>query len=592
MLKSLRIKFTAAFIAMVLVSMLVSGVYLISVLDTYFINNLGDKLLVEARLVKEMVISELDTPKPLSFVMEELAGRLGKITSTRITIVDAKGAVLGDSHESISQLENHLERPEIQQAMQEGIGFLERESTTLDTKMMYLALPVEKAGETQGFVRLALPITEITMALSRLWFMLFIALVLATGIAGILGYKLAQRLTRPIQEMTVSAQKIAAGDFGLCTYTVNQDEIGVLGQALNQMSQRLKETIDEVSAGKSKLESVLANMDSGVIFIRQDGTVDLINPAAQKILGIKTGITDDCQKVEIINNHQLRGLIDKALETQNTVKEDLFILSPQEKNAEANITPITGRDNSGLGAVVVLHDITEFRRLERMRADFIANVSHELKTPVTSLKGYAETLLDGALDDPATAREFIRIILTESERLRMLIKDLLDLSRIESARDQVRWRKIDIKVLLRSLEVKFKPQLETRQIELNYILPQKLPYAWGDYSMIEQVLVNLTDNAIKYSPTGGKVEIAVSDLAEGILIEVIDSGPGIPADDLARIFERFYRVDKGRGRKQGGTGLGLAITKHILEIHGTQIKAESTLGQGSRFYFVLGKTYS
>jgi PAS domain S-box len=589
MLKSLRMKFTVGFIALTLIFMLLSGVYLIRVLDNYFMDNLHDKLLVEARLVREMVISELDNQKPLPSAMEGLAGKLGKVTSTRITIIDAKGVVLGDSHEAPSQLENYLERPEIQQAIREGVGTLERESTTLNIEMMYLALPVEKDGEIKGLVRLALPITDITIALSRLWLKLFTALVLATGIAGILGFKLAQRLTKPIQEMTAAAQKIAGGDFILCTYTANEDEIGVLGQSLNQMSQKLKETINEVSTGKSKLESVLANMVSGVIFIRQDGTIDLINPAALKIFGIEPKAINDCQQVQIINNDHLYKLIDKALETRKTVKEDLLISSPQEKNIEVNITPITGREDSKLGAVVVLHDITVFRKLERVRSDFIANVSHELKTPVTSLKGYAETLLDGALDDPETAREFVRIILTESERLRMLINDLLELSRIESARDQVRWQKIDIKSLLRSLEVKFKPQQEAGQIGLNFILPRKLPYAWGDYSMIEQVLVNLTDNAIKYSPIGGKVKIAVSDQAYGILFEVIDCGPGIPAHDLARVFERFYRVDKGRGRKQGGTGLGLAIAKHILEIHGTQIKVESTLGRGSRFYFVLGK---
>lgn len=222
-----------------------------------------------------------------------------------------------------------------------------------------------------------------------------------------------------------------------------------------------------------------------------------------------------------------------------------------------------------------------------MRRDFVANVSHELKTPVTSLKGYAETLLDGALDDPETAREFVRIILTESERLRMLVDDLLELSRIESGKDSVEWQKIDVSALLHSLEVKLRPQLEARQIELTVVCPEKLPYAWGDYSMIEQVLTNLTDNAIKYSAIGEKVKIVASQESDGILFEVIDSGPGIPEHDLPRVFERFYRVDKGRNRKQGGTGLGLAIVKHILETHGTRIQVESTLGRGSRFYFML-----
>jgi len=587
-LKSLRMKFTVGFIALALISMFVSGVYLIKVLDSYFMDNLRDKLLVEARLVREMVINEFDVPKPTS-AMENLAGQLGKVTSTRITIIDANGTVLGDSQQAPDQMENHLQRPEIQQALKEGVGITERESTTLNTEMMYLALPVEENGETKGFVRLALPLTEITMALSRLWGMLITALLLATVLAGVLGFKLAQRLTRPIQEMTAAAQKIAGGDFSLRTYTTNQDEIGLLGQALNQMAQQLKETIDEVSTGKSKLESVLANMVSGVIFLRQDGRIDLINPAARQILGIKQEIFKGRQQVEIIRNYQLSSLIFKTLETRKVVKQDLSILFPHERTVEVNITPISDREDSNLGVVVVLHDITDFRKLERMRTDFVANVSHELKTPITSLKGYAETLLDGALDDTETSREFIKIILNESERLRILINDLLELSRIESAVDPIQWQKINVPSFLRSLEVKLKPLLDARQIQLEISLPEKLSFAWGDYSMIEQVMTNLIDNAIKYSPVGSRVKTQVSEQDEGILFEVIDSGIGIPEQDLTRIFERFYRVDKGRSRKLGGTGLGLAIVKHILEIHGSQIKVESAPGRGSRFYFILLK---
>jgi two-component system phosphate regulon sensor histidine kinase PhoR len=568
--------------------MLVSGVYLINVLDNYFMDNLRGKLLVEANLLREMVIYEYDAQKPSS-TMDELAGKLGKVTSTRITVIDADGVVIGDSQEEPSHMENHLERPEIQQAISDGVGIVERESTTLNTEMMYLALPVEKNGVLKGFVRLALPITEITMTLSRLWIMLFTALLLAIALAGVLGFKLAQRLTKPIQEMTVAAQKIAGGDFSLRTYTTSQDEIGVLGQALNQMAQQLKETIDEVITGKSKLESVLANMVSGVIFLRQDGRVELINPAAGQILGINPILSGSRQQVEIIRNYQLSTLIATALKMGKAIKEELLILVPHEKNVQVNITSITGREDSNLGAVVVLHDITDFRKLERMRTDFVANVSHELKTPVTSLKGYAETLLDGALDDSETAREFVKIILTESERLRILIDELLKLSRIESTANPVMWQKINIDALIGSLKVKFKPQIKERQVELEFTRPEYQLIAMGDNSMIEQVLTNLIDNAIKYSPVGGKVKMAVSEQAEGILFEVIDTGSGIPEQELKRIFERFYRVDKGRSRKLGGTGLGLAIVKHILETHGSQIKVESTLGRGSRFYFTLPK---
>lgn len=588
MIRSLRMKFAVGFIALAFLSMLVSGIYLIKVLDNYFMDNLRDKLLIEAKLVREIVIDELKAVQPTSSI-EKRAIDLGKVTSSRITIIDPNGVVLGDSEQDPAQMVNHLQRPEIQQAISEGVGISQRESTTLNEKMMYLALPVEDGGKQLGFIRLSLPLTEITAALSRLWMMLFVALVIAIVLAGLLGFKFSQRLTRPIQEMTAAAERIAGGDFSLRTYTTSRDEIGALAQALNQMAQQLKETIEEVSTGKSKLETVLANMVSGVIFLKQNGKVDLINPAALRILEIETKNINDRQQVEIIHNYELSKLIKDALEAHQAAKEDLLILSPREKNVEVNITPITSKDDSNVGVVVVLHDITDIRRLERMRTDFVANVSHELKTPVTSLKGYAETLLDGALDDAETAREFIGIILAESERLRLLIDDLLELSRIESAKDLVKWQKIDVSSLLKSLKVKFKPQLETRQMGLDLVCPQDLPCAWGDYNILEQVLINLTDNAIKYSPIGSRVRIAVSDQPEELLFEVADNGPGIPTQDLPRIFERFYRVDKGRNRKQGGTGLGLSIVKHLLEIHGAEIHVESVLGRGSRFYFSLPK---
>ena len=573
---------------LVLFSMLLSGVYLLNVLGSYFMDNLREKLLVEARLVREMVSQELDAQRPSS-KMAELAVRLGNVMSTRVTIIDAAGVVLGDSQEEPALMGNYLNRPEIQQAISDEVGTIEKKSMILGNEITYLALPVKKDGEIRGFVRLSLPTTEIKMTLSKLWFLLITGLLLAIAFAALLGLTLAQRLTKPIQEMTVSAQKIAAGDFSLRTYTTSQDEIGVLGQALNQMAQQLKETIDAVSTEKSKLESVLANMVSGVIFLGQDGRVDLVNPAAGQILGIKPIISGGRKHVGIIRNYQLSQLIATALERGKVVKEEILILVPHERNVQVNITPITGREDFNLGAVVVLHDITDFRKLERVRKDFVANVSHELKTPVTSLKGYAETLLDGALEDPRVASEFVKIMLTESERLSILINDLLELSKIESTASPMTWQEINIDVLISFLKNKFKPQVEERQIELEFTRPENPLIAMGDNGMIDQVLINLIDNAVKYSPVGGKVTMAVSEQAERILFEVIDTGLGIPEQELKRIFERFYRVDKGRSRKLGGTGLGLAIVKHILEIHGSQIKVESTLGRGSRFYFTLPK---
>ncbi|NPV26300.1 MAG: phosphate regulon sensor histidine kinase PhoR [Firmicutes bacterium] len=588
MFKSLKWKLSASFIALVLVSILVLGGYLIEVLERYFIEDLRGQLLTEARLVREMVAPAIDR-SDRSTVMVQLAERLSRVTETRVTIIDADGVVLGDSQELASQMDNHLQRPEIQQALTEGIGISERESTTVKTRMMYVALPIEGPTGPKGFVRLALSLTEIHRALSRLWVMVITAFLFSAVLAAVIGLKLAERLTRPIQEMTLAAKRMAEGDFSLRTYTTHQDEVGVLGLALNRMAQQLKETIDEVSMGKSKLESVLASMVSGVIFVSGDGRIDLINPAAKKILGIERNVLVGRPQAEVIRNYDLSTLVSRVLKNREAVHEELLLLSPHEKTVEVNFTPIHGQGEQNLGVVVVLHDITEIRKLERMRADFVANVSHELKTPVTSLKGYAETLLDGALDDPETAREFVKIILNEAERLRLLIHDLLELSKIESKVDPVRMVSFNLSELLKNLAVKFKPQVEEKQVRFALVVPEPPVYALGDPDRIEQVMINLIDNAIKYTPPGGRVEVRVSERENDVLVEVVDTGIGIPEQDLSRIFERFYRVDKARSRKLGGTGLGLAIVKHILEAHNTQIQVESTLGQGSRFYFTLSK---
>lgn len=588
MFKSLKWKLSASFIALVLVSILVLGGYLIEVLERYFIEDLRGQLLTEARLVREMVAPAIDR-SDRSTVMVQLAERLSRVTETRVTIIGADGVVLGDSQELASQMDNHLQRPEIQQALTEGIGISERESTTVKTRMMYVALPIEGPTGPKGFVRLALSLTEIHRALSRLWVMVITAFLFSAVLAAVIGLKLAERLTRPIQEMTLAAKRMAEGDFSLRTYTTHQDEVGVLGLALNRMAQQLKETIDEVSMGKSKLESVLASMVSGVIFVSGDGRIDLINPAAKKILGIERNVLVGRPQAEVIRNYDLSTLVSRVLKNREAVHEELLLLSPHEKTVEVNITPIHGQGEQNLGVVVVLHDITEIRKLERMRADFVANVSHELKTPVTSLKGYAETLLDGALDDPETAREFVKIILNEAERLRLLIHDLLELSKIESKVDPVRMVSFNLSELLKNLAVKFKPQVEEKQVRFALVVPEPPVYALGDPDRIEQVMINLIDNAIKYTPPGGQVEVRVSERENDVLVEVVDTGIGIPEQDLSRIFERFYRVDKARSRKLGGTGLGLAIVKHILEAHNTQIQVESTLGRGSRFYFTLPK---
>jgi len=579
-------------------------------MENYFLDNLRTQMLIEARLIGQMAEKDLLVASPpggtpiFSEFAQTLAETTRVKTETRVTIIDRSGVVWGDSAENPKAMENHLDRPEVMDALSQGEGWAIHESHTLGNNMLYVAVPVKFGDLIQGFVRLAIPLNEVEYTIYRLWRMILTAAILGFIVAGLVGLILARRATLPIEEMTRAAQEIARGNFVQQHYSTSRDELGILAESLNHMSATLKKMLEEVAAGKIRLESVLSSMDSGVVFVGPAGKVDLINPAALRVLSLDK--TNDEFNVsgqsfigrshsKVISHYLLSALIDEILVSRQPRREEILILTPTERVIEVNLSPINGPNGQNFGLVAVLHDISELRRLERIRTDFVANVSHELKTPVTSVRGFAETLLEGALDDRPVAEEFVRIIHQEAERLTAIINDLLQLSKIELRPDSITPEPLEVSAFLRHVGNKFGPTLLSHKHQLILDLPTRELWVLADPYRMEQVLDNLVDNAIKYTPPDGVITLKAQEVPAGVQIIVCDTGIGISPDERKRIFERFYRVDKARSRKVGGTGLGLSIVKHILEAHGTSIEVEAGkqkgLNKGTCFSFVLEKAH-
>ena len=587
--KRIRWKFTATCISLVILSMLILGLFLQHSLGKYYYHALETQLKNEARLIAHLVKDMPDSwNRP---TMEKIVDQIGNDINVRVTIIDLDGTVLGDSKAEAAQMENHLTSPELQQARADGLGMSIRYSNTLDRDMMYVAVPILTSDEVLGFVRLAVSLDTTGESLFDLWSVVFLAILLVLLLTLPVSFILGRRVTKPLERLIEFARRISKGDYDHRVSIKSNDEIGELAENLDEMAATIKEKVRQVTESKNKLEAVLANMTSGVIFVDKEGRISLVNPTAEKYLAFLAPKNADIPHSTSIRDPKLSSGINEALQTGKLVQKQLKILVPREMTLEVTISPFLDEEERLNGVVAVLHDITQIRKLEKMRTEFVDNVSHELKTPVTAIKGFTETLLDGAMYERETCREFIEIINQEAGRLSRLIQDLLDLSRIEFKRVNAKRRKVDLLTIMRHTVVKMQGHVENSNLKLILNLPEKTIPVKVDSDMIEQVLFNLIENAIKYTTAQGQITLEVDESEKNITVWVRDTGVGIPREDLDRVFERFYRVDKTRSRAMGGTGLGLSIVKHIIDFHGGSVGVESTSGIGSNFYFILPKVH-
>ncbi len=538
------------------------------------------KSFIEQHYIQNLQSQELDN------FLHEIADDL----NLRVTIINLEGTVLADSEvnrDILGKVENHLYRPEIQQALHSGIGESRRFSTTVKKDMLYVASTIGR-NKPEGIIRLSMPLAEIELISNHLKKLLIVSLLFAFFLAIIISFAASMFISQPIKKMSLFAQDIAKGDFSKRILNLTNDEFGDMAKAFNYMSEQIKLKINEVNLSKSRFEAILLSMFEGVMVVDTKGTILLMNRALKDLLKVKDEFVNK-KPLEILRNIEIQEIVDNTLKLKQGVESrEISVLFPEEKILLIHATPVV-RENETEGAVLVFHDITSLRELEKIRKDFVANVSHELRTPVASIKGYAETLLDGALEDKNNAKDFLKIIYTDIDRLARLIDDLLNLSRIESGKFKMNLQLCAIAPIIKGVVSRLNKQARDKSITIKTNIPEKLDSLLIDETRIAQVLFNLIDNAIKYIPEKGNIIISVNEKDGFIQINIADTGSGIAQEHIPRLFERFYRVDKSRSQELGGTGLGLAIVKHIIQAHQGEVFVQSILGQGSVFSFTLPK---
>ena len=576
-------------VSLVLAVVFLCGLYLEAQLRSWAAARAEDELEGHARMVRVLLEEQhggLSGPGGLA-LSDALADRLARPSDARVTIIDGDGRVLGDSEftaAGVRQLESHHDRPEVTAALRDGRGAAIRYSASLATDMLYVALPFQLSGldgAARGVIRVARPLGEVDAAVRRLWIAFAVAGVFAVLGAVLLSALASHYLSRTLRGLVQDARRmVETGERSKLLSRPPHDEIGGIAGSLNRMAEELEVAVAALASERSRFEAVLESMDEGVIALDQNQQLTMINRAALGLLSLSTE-HDGSTLAERIPIPSLHNIVARALDGHPERQEFETRTSPP-RQILAYASPL----RSGQGAVVVMHDVTEIRRLERIRRDFVANVSHELRTPVSIIRLNAETLLDGAIERPEIARKFLEAQMRSADRLAALVSDLLEISRIEAGTYEIHLDSIHIAPIVERIVESVEQIAAEKQLTIRCDVAPDL-CALADDHALEHVLLNLVDNACKYTPSGGKIQVRAAVQGESVRIEVEDNGPGIEARHRDRIFERFYRVDKGRSRDVGGTGLGLAIVKHLAEAMEGSVGVTAAEPQGSIFWVRL-----
>jgi two-component system, OmpR family, phosphate regulon sensor histidine kinase PhoR len=554
-------KLFAATLGLLLLALAVFSILSARTTRTRLMEEIERRLQTKAEMLRVIVRMTPD-PRKLQDTVTGLSPRL----DARLTVIDGEGRVLADSDGDPSGMDNHNSRPEVRQARAEGKGKNSRPSDTLHSEMMYYALLADGPGGV--VVRSALPLSRIDQEVGGIHRTLAIAFLVIAAVAGVVMFLIAREFTQPLREMRLLAEWVAAGDFTRKAPLGAPDEIGHVSSALNRMADELSARLGKLKAERSKLEAVISSMEEGVIPLEADGKILAVNAAARELFELR----DDPLGLRLWEVVRLQGLEEAAataLRRRTPVRDSFEVGS---RVLSVRLSPVL----DGQGAVLVAHDITEDRRYDTLRKEFVANVSHELRTPLSVVQGYVETLREGAWKEEKSALEFLEIIDKNVRRLSAIVNDLLDLSKLESGGHVIEPRPVDLRALVERVAEAFRPVAARRGQELRVEVAPGSGTFEADGGLIERALSNLVDNALKYTPEGGRIRIWGGRDGDSAVMSVEDNGMGIPEGDLARIFERFYRVDKSRSRDLGGTGLGLSIVKHILQLHGGTVTVKSS----------------
>lgn len=582
-----RTRLLFALITLIIIVLVGLGLVLGQLFKNYYIHSFNERIKIEMSLLT----ANIEQNGGLDKLDIREIDRMGNLLNVRITLVDMDGDIRYDTGKISSiHISRHKEiigdvvkdMPGEQSDLEIGGGY----------DLHYYWKPLIHKDRKEGYVFLTSQINELQKAYRQIWWILTISLGLALSLIILLGTRITNRYTKPIESATNVAIELAKGNYRARTYEDHIDETGMLSASINILARNLQELMKAKESQQDRLTTLIENMGSGLILIDSRGYINLINRPYREIFSADPSEYLYKLYYEVIEHEEISQMVEEIFMTEQKVRKQVVLpLEIERRHFEVYGVPIIGTNNVWKGILLVFHDITELKKLEQMRKDFVANVSHELKTPITSIKGFSETLLDGAMHDKGTLEAFLDIILKESDRLQVLIQELLDLSKIEQQGFKLTIGKVDllqgitdVLEILRGKAEEKDITLELGQISENMVIE-------GDPDRIKQVLINLVSNAITYSPNHGTITISLFDKKEMVSIVVKDSGIGIEKSEIPRIFERFYRVDKARSRNSGGTGLGLAIVKHIIEAHKGNIEVTSVVGKGTTFTVRLYKQF-
>jgi len=534
---------------------------------------------------------QAESPELNPAVVQSLCRDIGRTGGARLTVVTPSGTVIADTDHDPASMDNHADRPEIIQAWKQGQGFRTRRSGTLQEDMMYVAIPLRSSGDRDlAVVRAALALDDINKTVRQLTEKVILFGIMVAVLGAVLTMLLTRRVTWPLNQIRHSASDFAAGRLEHRLPSSDVSEVDVLTSALNHMSEELSSRIETITQQRDEENALLSCMTEAVLAVDTDRHLLKMNDSARALLQVDAMTPGKTPIAEVIRNADLLAIIDRTLASDEPVEGDILI-PERERYLQAHGTALTGSDGQHVGAVIAINDVTRLRRLATMRRDFVANVSHELKTPITAIKGFAETLLEETPVEETDRQHFLDIISKQSDRLQSIVEDLLILSDIENATegDTIEFVQSSLLRIIEGAVASCEPAAKARGIAIAVECDAQLE-AQINLQLLEQAVSNLVGNAVKYGVENTTVHIGAQVVDGEVAIAVRDEGPGIASKHLPRLFERFYRVDKSRSRKLGGTGLGLAIVKRIALAHGGRVHVESELGEGSTFTIFLPKS--
>lgn len=589
-MQRLWLKITGSYLILSITFVLVLWFFISSIIQNTYTDMTEDHLIENAQLISEVItLGGLDEDRE---TLDEWTSHFNEEISLRYTIIARDGTVIADSESDIEAMDNHINRPEIDAVLvkNQEVGESTRLSDTKDESMMYVAIPVKIDGEIIGAVRTSVSTQSIDNAISAIWTtlsaILFIILLISVISAALLSYN----ITKPINRVINVTKRLQNKDYSARINADYTGEIGNLNTSVNALAASLQAHVNEIEESEKQLNSILSNLVSGVVLIDDKGKVDLTNHATERFLSKHTSKIEGKEYTYVFGPLGIDHLIESVIEDNVKQHDEAHIYFPEERILDVHIAPYYSQGWRQRGAIIVLHDITAIRKLEKMRSEFVANVSHELKTPITSVKGFAETLLSGDVPDEETAKQFLQIIYDESERLNRLITDLLELSKIEKQAMPLKITEVNVNEVIEKSTQTISKFARDKNLTLHLPDSEHPVFVEADVDRLGQIVLNLVANAVNYTSDNGDIYIDAEERSSKVVISVKDTGMGIPEEALDRLFERFYRVDKARSRHSGGTGLGLAIVKHLVESHDGKIYVNSQEGIGTTFTVELPKT--